>query len=159
MHIQLVKASGHPRRRPYRRRVAPAIALVTLLLGACRTGRVADQGSGATASGAVAAMAGTVLDRTNGRGLMGATVHLLPDDSSPNPGSAESAMTLDDGSFVFARVMPGRYYIEVNARGFKPHRSSTRFSAGQLKRNHTVRLTPVAVCPSVIAGRKNPACP
>ena len=86
-------------------------------------------------------------------------VGLTPADSIKGAGMGLAVRTLADGAFEIVYIVPGRYALDISARGFNPTRSILYFAAGQDRSGYRYSLTPAAVCPKVAAGRKNPACP
>ena len=102
-------------------------------------------------------MSGRVFGSDGGRGVNGAIVNLLPDNSEATD-IVDAAMTTADGSFAFGRVPSGRYTMEVRARGYRVHTEQIRVRPGQ-SRKLSVRLTASASCPPIVIGQKRPVCP
>ena len=105
-----------------------------------------------------AGVSGAVLDRSTGKAVNGATITLIPADPVADPGGNLSSRTGDDGSFRIEQVMPGSYTLLVSARGYKDATEKVHFAPRQ-SRSRQFQLTPLAACPTIIAGRKGPGCP
>ena len=133
------------------------IPLALLSLAACRPSPSAGalSGSGISTPGA---MQGTVVDASTGNGVSGATVTLIPGDTVTGANSAMSTRSVG-GDFRFAAIIPGRYTLEVTARGYRPTSSALYFSPGQARSGYRYTLVPVAVCPKPVMGQKIPTCP
>lgn len=133
------------------------IPLALLSLAACRPSPSAGalSGSGISTPGA---MQGTVVDASTGNGVSGATVTLIPGDTVTGANSAMSTRSVG-GDFRFAAIIPGRYTLEVTARGYRPTSSALYFSPGQARSGYRYTLVPVAVCPKSATGQKGPSCP
>ena len=135
----------------------PSVSLTLLLLAACHPSPSAGalSGSGISTPGA---MQGTVVDASTGSGVSGATVALIPGDTVTGAGSALSTRTVG-GDFRFAAIIPGRYMVEVTARGYRPTSTALHSSPGQARSGYRFALVPVAVCPKPVVGQRNPTCP
>lgn len=141
------------------RTVVTVAALLATAIG-CRRSPSADfDPLPAAVAGVFSVMQGTVIDRATNRGVLGAVVNLVPDDSKVSAAQGASAMTRDDGAFMMERVVTGEYILEVHARGYKVYRNKVRFSPGQTRAGVIYRLSTATVCPAVIAGRAGTGCP
>lgn len=138
--------------------VAAAIALAVLPSLGCRLHSIPEERPSGT-SGAVGygRLTGRVVDAASGRSVMGAAVSLRLEEGDEAGASVEGAMTVDDGSFEIPRVPPGRYIVEVSARGYRTDKGSVRIRPSQ-SRSYVARLSAISACPTV-AGRKSPGCP
>lgn len=134
-----------------------SVSFALLLLAACHPSPSAGalSGSGISTPGA---LQGTVIDASTGHGVHGASVVLIPGDTVTGANSALSTRTVG-GDFRFAAIVPGRYMLDVAARGYRPTSTALHFSPGQARSGYRLALIPVAVCPKPVVGQRNPTCP
>jgi len=105
-----------------------------------------------------ATVTGTVLDRSTGAAVSGASITLVPDDTIAGTGSGLGSRTDAHGSFRIEPIVPGSYTLVVSARGYKTASETVHFAPSQL-RNRQFQLVAITTCPTTIAGRKAPGCP
>ena len=146
------------------------IAALLLVSVACRstpqvgTGSTSDNPSGGTAASAsgleaAATFSGTVTDRTTGKGVEGATVALKPNDSERSGLTSVAVRSTADGAFVISTIVPGRYAVDISARGYSATQATIYFSPAQDRRGYRYQVAPVKSCPAPVAGKKMPGCP
>lgn len=135
-----------------------AMVVMCVSLGGCRT--VPSAGT-TSPSGleAEAAFAGTVADRSTGKGVEGATIALKPNDPARTGLTSVAVRTRGDGAFVIEHIVPGRYTLDVTARGYGATQASVYFSPAQSRKGYRYQVTPVRACPPPVAGKKSPGCP
>ena len=106
-----------------------------------------------------ATMRGLVLDGATGQPLEGASVGLMPADTVTSAGQGFQLRTSRDGAFELRNIAPGRYALDVSARGFNAKRAAIYFAPSQVRTGYRYTLTPAATCSKLAGGKKNPACP
>lgn len=135
-----------------------AAALLVNVIG-CRRDPRLDLDVPPVAASAMGLIQGTVIDRANNRGVLGATVNLMPDRSKVSSAQAASGMTTSEGAFIIERVVPGEYIVEIRARGYRQLSSKIRFSPGQIRGGVVYQLSTAAACPGVVPVRTGTKCP
>ena len=82
--------------------------------------------------GDLAALIGSLRDSTTSAPIRSAVVRLLPPTSNSSGAVIATAESGKRGSFVLARISPGRYLVEARALGYEPTRFHVVFTRGQL---------------------------